>query len=117
MKFEVGDIVEAFGVRGKITEITEDHLYPIEVLFDNNEGEAFTSDGKQHVWHKAPSLHLIERPKKKNKRVFKEWISSEGILKNVLITENRRNIYGQTNYSEDEFLMWTGREFEIEVDW
>ncbi len=65
--FEVGDIVEAYRVRGKVDEIDSDpnNLYPVLVWFDSLYSDCFTLDGKTRSWHKEPSLKLIERPKKK----------------------------------------------------
>ena len=70
--FEVGDIVEAYRVRGKVDEIDSDpnNLYPVLVWFDSLYSDCFTLDGKTRSWHKESSLKLIERPKKKVTRSF-----------------------------------------------
>lgn len=74
-KFEVGDIVEAFGLKGKITNIYDKALYPLEVNFENNHIFGFMIDGKYANWHKEPSLKFISRPKKKVKKSLKGWIN------------------------------------------
>lgn len=70
--FEVGDIVESFGVRGKVTKIhnPEEVTCPIVVVFDGMNVNYYTLDGKSEDWHKESSLKLIERPKKKVTRSF-----------------------------------------------
>lgn len=75
MEFKVGDIIEAFGLRGVVTEVSGHPSYPICVDFDESAGgERFTADGKERVWHRAPSLKLIERPKKTKK--VKVWVNA-----------------------------------------
>ena len=71
--FEVGDIVEWCGIKGKIVFIySESTRYPILVRFDNNEEKPFAKDGKYYDWHLEPSLKLIEKAKKKVKKRF--WL-------------------------------------------
>lgn len=80
-KFQVGDIVRWCGVGGKITSIDDLATYPIGVKFeDPNRIDSFTSDGRYADWHKAPSLELIERPKKR----VKKWVN----LYNANLEEN-----------------------------
>lgn len=61
-EFKVGDIVEAFGVRGVVKRIGSHPIYPIDVELDFGSSETFTIDGRGYLWHKTPSLKLIERP-------------------------------------------------------
>lgn len=71
--FQVNDVVEAFGCRGVVNDVAALGDYPVTVYFpDGMEDENFTSDGKIFMWHKLPSLKLIERPKKKKKITL--WI-------------------------------------------
>lgn len=65
--FKVGDVVEAFGCRGEVTRISPDDVYPVLVEFNGNDThyDSFTTEGKSGVWHKEPSLKLIERPEEK----------------------------------------------------
>ena len=63
MIFEIGDEVEAFGVRGVVVEI--DML--VRVLFDERYCY-FYKDGKVYSWTKEPSLKLIKKAKKKVKK-------------------------------------------------
>ncbi len=63
--FKVGDIVEAFGVRGKVVSIDGAfRRFPISVSFINDIECSYTIDGLQSEWHKTPSLILISRSKK-----------------------------------------------------
>lgn len=71
--FQVGDVVEAWGVRGKVAKQTPSHDYPILVEFENGNWSTFIFDGKYYQWHKTPSLKLIERQKKKVKVTRKSW--------------------------------------------
>lgn len=65
-EFQVGDVVEAFGVEGVVSEIDDNEPhYPLLVKFPNGEQDYFAISGKYISWHKEPSLKLIERPKKK----------------------------------------------------
>lgn len=61
-EFQIGDIVEAFGVRGSVVIPENDY---VKVEF-NDVGfvNFFYPDGRYCEWHKEPSLKLIERPKK-----------------------------------------------------
>lgn len=70
VQFKVGDIVEAFGVRGWVTDITKSFVH---VAFNNAAADSFFSDGRQRGWHAAPSLKLIERPRKTKK--VKVWVN------------------------------------------
>lgn len=64
--FIVGDIVEAFGLKGEVIYI-QDPPYIVRVQFQNMVKESFTLDGKLFDWHKTPLLKLIERPVKEVK--------------------------------------------------
>lgn len=114
--FKVGDKVEAFGVEGDVIndDINDDwgDVYPIFVHFENGHHVSFTSDGKSHKWHKTPSLKLIERPKKT--RVFKEFVNTAGLISGYLLDDDFNDVGKKCR--KDDFLMWTGREFELEVE-
>lgn len=72
--FEVGAVVEAFGVRGKVVNVLNDAEYPIEVKFvDGTQTCWFLKEGKYQTWHKTPSLKLVSRPKKMMTRDL--WIN------------------------------------------
>lgn len=62
--FQVGDKVKAFGVEGVVIEIRNNSYFPIVVDFNGNI-RSFLPDGRNEEFHKEPSLHLVERPKKK----------------------------------------------------
>lgn len=70
MEFEVGDIVEAFGVRGVVEGNALDES--IQVRFGTHV-TYFYPDGKAALWHATPSLKLIERPRKTKK--VKVWVN------------------------------------------
>lgn len=76
MEFKIDDIVEAFGLRGKVIKEIESGSR-ILVYWDDIPGYAewFYHDGKESVWHKEPSLKLIERPKKMVKKKFTRWVN------------------------------------------
>lgn len=62
--FQVGDVVEAFGVKGIVTNIDYTlSMFPVCVSFDQKPMR-FMSDGKYLDWNKAPTLKLLERPVK-----------------------------------------------------
>lgn len=68
--FKVGDIVEAFGVKGKVIETDEERLYGVAVEFliqKELKTYGFTRDGLSEAWHKEPSLKLIDRPQRTKK--------------------------------------------------
>lgn len=70
-QFQVGDIVEAFGVRGTVHSVFgEDGGLRVAVKFDVDLGyvPTFSRDGLFRDWHKTPSLKLISRAKKKVKK-------------------------------------------------
>jgi hypothetical protein len=72
-EFKVGDIVEAFGVRGGVHTICRDEP-KVCVKFDVSGGYVyFCSSGHLEPWHKEPSLKLIERPRKTKK--VKVWVN------------------------------------------
>lgn len=71
-KFQIGDIVEAFGCSGVVVEVRNGEKFCIQVNFDIGVCKSFLSNGAAQEWHKTPSLKLIERPIKKVKK--KVWI-------------------------------------------
>lgn len=75
--FQVGDIVEAFGLKGVVVEINHEEVFPVFVYFnETQENEVFTFDGKFYAEHLNPTLKLIERPKKK----VRETVRGYGIV-------------------------------------
>ena len=68
-KFQVGDIVRAFGVRGEVKGFipgpTRYNPTLIHVELEGGFERHFLLDGRHLHWHKESSLKLIERPKKK----------------------------------------------------
>ena len=74
-EFKAGDIVEAFGVRGVVTHVSESDHFSVSVKFDNQATLYFTKEGNYLAWAKEPTLKLIERPKKKEKRTVSIWIN------------------------------------------
>ena len=74
-RFKVGDIVEAFGLRGVVTSSNNPIGNALFVEFKSGEATWFRTDGTLKHWHKEPSLKLIERPKKKVKKERTVWIN------------------------------------------
>lgn len=74
-EFKVGDIVEAFGVLGRVTDINNDLNYPVVVQYTQLPAntDEFALDGKLVHWHATPSLKLIKRPRKTKK--IKVWVN------------------------------------------
>jgi len=65
---EVGDIVEAFGLKGVVNDLyflygnlLDKTEYIVEVDFGNRYIKRFYSDGRYEAAHKTPSLKLIEK--------------------------------------------------------
>jgi len=73
-EFKVGDLVEAFGLFGEVVRIEYASRYPVEVRYQNDSIEIFCADGKAEKWHKIPSLKLISRPQKTEKK--KVWVKA-----------------------------------------
>jgi hypothetical protein len=68
-KFEVGDIVEAFGERGTIVSVREEDYFLYKVVLSEVTPRvvlSFDSQGKYFDWQKEPCLKLIEKAKKEN---------------------------------------------------
>ena len=66
-KFEVGDVVEAFGERGTIVSVREEDYSLYKVVLSEVTPRvvlSFNSQGKYFDWQKEPSLKLIEKAKK-----------------------------------------------------
>ena len=75
-KFKVGDKVRAFGCDGVVTDIRLGYNYPVRVKYPHLDHEvSFIMDGRAQLWHKEPSLVLIDRPKKKVKRSMTLWFN------------------------------------------
>lgn len=69
-EFKVNDRVKAFGCEGVVLEISNKLHLEVHVRLESNDGAKhmfFTSQGKLMVWHKEPSLVLVERAKTKVK--------------------------------------------------
>ena len=71
IKFKVGDIVEFGGMRGVVSNVTEDDFYPTKCDFETGTSSTFTCDGKLAHFHKEPLLKLIERPQEKT--AYYKW--------------------------------------------
>lgn len=73
-EWKVGDVVEAFGVRGHLVRATNPGEFPLLVLFGENSLN-FTPDGKACEWHATPSLRFISREKKKVRKTVTAWMN------------------------------------------
>lgn len=78
--FEVGDEVEAFGLKGEVIRIVDGIEYPIEVKYEDRETiDTFTLNGNFHDYHKKPSLILIKKkPKKEVEKVKYVLVNDKG---------------------------------------
>lgn len=108
-KFQVGDIVEYAGLRGKVTRTDNHPDYPVTVnLGDVNRMEFFTEDGRLNVWHEKPLLHLVRRPKKKEKRQVSLYTYYSPSL-------NLTFPVGSEKLPDDAQLVIVSGEIEVEV--
>lgn len=73
--FQKGDIVEAFGLRGKVVFTYSKGHYSVKVKYDTGSFDDFTSHGLYANHHKEPSLKLVERPKKKIKKTVELYVN------------------------------------------
>ena len=90
-EFRVGDIVEFAGCRGKVAKISKSFERSLFVELDMHDTiavERFHLDGRQSRWHKEPLLKLIERPKKKEKRIVKTVVFYDSSLDKTFNVEN-----------------------------
>jgi hypothetical protein len=117
-KFELNDVVTAFGVRGVVKEVRENSDFPVKVSFEGGETLdiwSFTLDGKYFVWAKEPSLKIIEKakkeePKKKYYRMaYRDRAGGPWFISILLVEENFRDTLG-----DDSF---TGYERKLLTDW
>lgn len=111
MKFKTGDIVEAYGVRGKVVEITYGIMYSVLVELNIDGGPyfiRFTDDGKEQSWHQTPNLSLIERPKKKVKKTIEGWT----ILSSLDLYSTKEGVERYSN--SNEVIVKIVGEYEVE---
>jgi hypothetical protein len=118
-EWQVGDIGEAFGVRGVVVGINCMGSYPICVRFENGRYIYFTKDSKWYDWHKKPSLIFIERPKKKVRKVIevKRWINvyDDNSAENFYMTEEEADRWVFLNKNRIACIELKGS-YEIEVE-
>lgn len=123
--FQKDDIVEAFGLRGKVIDpAPHQHSFPVRVQFEDGSIESFRADGKLSSNHKIPALKLIERPKKKVKK--KAYTAVSGEILDGFYGRYRESIPVYLNreacelYVNNHFQNNSGNyqivEFEIEVE-
>jgi len=117
LNLEVGDIVEAFGVRGTVTAIADTLAYPIRVVFEHerlDEAEGFYRDGRHEWWHKTPSLKLIEKKNKPKRKVklYRYTLDYAGIG----ITQSNWTEQHMDVFKSDKVSVLKTEEKEIEVD-
>ena len=121
-KFEVGDVVEAFGVKGVVKEIKENSDFPVKVSFEIGENLniwSFTLDGKYFGWAKEPrSLKLVEKAKKEEpKKKYYRMIFKDGggdwNLSNCLVDENFKGTSGEEAFEDYERKLLTDWSIEL----
>lgn len=75
-QFQVGDIVEAWGVRGVVREIVGELVFvQVKGVDGIDRVDSFYLDGKYLPWHLKPSLIFISRPKKTRKVEKTIWVN------------------------------------------
>jgi hypothetical protein len=114
-KFDVGDVVTAFGNRGAVVRVDLRANYGVTVEFEGGGVEYFTNDGKINGWQKEPSLKLIEKakkeePKKKYYRMLmRQNKSCSWYMPSILVDENFKTSTGEEINS--------GYERKLLTDW
>lgn len=118
-EFKVGDIVEIFGVRGVVKTVSFPHPFPdpfpIKVWLDIGRGVSFTEDGRYFSWAKEPTLKLIERPKKKEKRTVRMWVNVYSNGKRYAYHSKEEAELGADETAIEVAVEMTG-EYEVEVE-
>lgn len=76
-KFKVGDKAEFGGLFGEVIRASNVYCEAYPVRFRDIFGTetSFTIDGKLHKDHTKPLLVLVERPKRKVKKVLSGWVN------------------------------------------
>lgn len=70
--FEVGDKVRAFGCEGVIEHVSSEDIQNVRVQYGpNGPYQWFFKNGLAEIWHKEPSLVLVEKAKHEPKFVEK----------------------------------------------
>jgi len=112
--FKVGDIVEAFGVCGIIIA---EHGKIMTIQLDGVTGtDSFLKDGRAADWHKEPSLKLVERPKKKVKKILYPAIFKASDTSNKFFMTSTLFDSLESAKSMDTSFIGLGPAIEIEVD-
>jgi hypothetical protein len=120
-KFEVGDVVEAFGERGTIVSVREEDYSLYKVVLSEVTPRvvlSFNSQGKYFDWQKEPSLKLIEKAKKEEpkkkyyKMIYKDRMGdwSEG---SYLVDENFKTFSGAEAGQDMERKLLTDWSIEL----
>lgn len=120
-EFKKGDIVEAFGCEGEVVSDNGNTHFPLEVrvtIPENDSGcicLSFTKDGKWVPWAKEPSLKLISRPKRKEKRVVEMWVnvSVDGYYR---FWDTEAKALGDTCSTDTVVAVKLTGEYEVEVE-
>lgn len=114
--FKVGDEVEAFGVRGSVSEIVRDICrYPLRVAFEitpaHTTNSYFTMDGKLDTTHKEPALKLISRPEKFVEKTFyravikSDWSSS--ITTTQILYKSKEEVLSLPSLPREKIIGYT----------
>lgn len=117
LPFQVGDKVRAFGVDGEVKAVTAALGRPVLVNFynDNADQTWFELDGRHLSWHKEPSLTLVDRPKKKIKKVFHLYSTKEGTLCDLLLDDKGNTPSGKHGDFVENMVKIPGTEVVLEV--
>lgn len=115
-EFKVGDKVEAFGCEGEVVPYASNSSFPVSVRFKYASNlQFFTKDGKLFSWAKEPSLKLISRPKRKEKKVIEMWVnvSADGYYS---FWDTQANALGNTCSTDTAVAVKLTGEYEVEVE-
>lgn len=119
IKFKVGDIVEAFGVKGRIDSVDESGVgYPIYALI-GGAAYFFTEDGKFFPEGDV-MLKLVERPKKTELKRYWLWDVKDdhgNIYKGAYYRDEEGLSTGKSTYDKEYLIKKHENEFvDVEVD-
>lgn len=118
--FKVGDIVEAFGVEGIVTEIRSHLRRSVFVNFEGEDGtwDSFLSDGRYADWQVEASLILLKRPRKKVVKTLYPAIHTTQLADSGYAVSD--NLYSDIEAARKELeprvVVGLGPAIQIEID-
>lgn len=115
-KFKVGDIVKGLGFeRGVVVDNNNYLSYPLKVDFGNTYIR-LTSDGKYHKDSPHPAMELVERPKKKIKKIYYKFYHKHPDYYVIYETNwyTSEAMFRAKHGKYDEIIKVEEKEFEID---